>query len=75
MQEYINHLIERDKAKQPVPDPNPHIQLPPSKLNAKCPVCGWVLIYRIEQFCCSCGQRFVDSQNDKFYDIRNGGHS
>lgn len=63
-QDYVNYLVERDKVKPPVPDPH-------TADTPRCQVCGWALVYRIEQFCCVCGQRFVDSKNDKFYGVRN----
>lgn len=68
-QDYVNYLVERDKAKPPLPDPSPYN---PSRLDARCQICGWVLTYRIEQFCCVCGQRFVDNKNNEFYEVRNG---
>lgn len=67
--DYIRFLIERDKPKPPV-RPEHDIKLPARKMSVYCPSCGQAMFLGIEQFCFGCGQRFVDSPNQEFYEVR-----
>lgn len=70
MKDYMDFLIDRDSVKQPYQDRNATDRR--GKPLVRCPVCHFVLTLRMEQFCPSCGQRFVDSPNDQFYETRKG---
>ena len=57
---YIKRLIERDTPKKPYLDTDTLRAVKPA---VRCPMCDYILVLQMVQFCPCCGQRFVEKKN------------
>lgn len=67
MKKYIKALIERDTPKSPYLDEQ---TLRANHPAVRCPSCHWVLCLGTEQFCPTCGQRFLEDTERNWEDER-----